>query len=174
MDQDIKIYYLPAYRSVIVGIILLLMGIAFTFGLVDYNQSFWSIFQMLFLSFESVGNFLFSLIMLLFKAGFILGGCMYIKYFNGVERAKLDKKGFYYREIPKGTKYDKLATDLNKMTFIPYKDIVDITCEKKFFAGRQLFLTLSAGKIKLTTLGVLKHSEKDEIIKLVKQRIIYA
>ena len=171
MEQEVKIYYLPPYRSIVIGSIFLLMGLAFTFGMIDYQQSFWKNLQFVLISFEGIVEFMFSLIMLLFKAAFFVGGYLYIKYSNGVERARLDSKGFYYREIPKGNKYEKVAMDAGKLTFAAYSSIQDISCEKKFWSGWQLYLTLDSGKLPLTALGVLKLDEKKEIVDLIKQQI---
>ncbi len=172
MEHYEKIYYLPAYRSILIGAILLLMGLAFTFGFADYSQPFWSIVQNVLVSFESLGDLLFSLVMLLFKAGFIIGGFLYMKYADKVERARLDQAGFRYLEMPRGNKYDKIAMDMAKLTFVPYRDIEDIECRKNLLEGWQLYLVLSTGAIKLDALGVLKRSEKEEIVRLVKQHIL--
>lgn len=109
--------------------------------------------------------------MLAFKSGFLLGGYIFIKYSDGVERARLDEKGLYYREIPKGSGLRKMAMDAGPLAFAAYKDIRDITLKKTFWAGWQLYLTLNSGIQPLTALGVLKQNEKQEILDRFKQRI---
>ena len=94
-----------------------------------------------------------------------------MKYADGVERARLDDKGLYYREIPKGSGASKMAMDAGPLTFVPYKSIRDITLKKTFWAGWQLYLTLDSGILPLTALGVLKQTEKQEILEKVKQSI---
>ncbi len=42
MLQETKSYYLPPYRSIVVGIILLLMGLGITFGGIERILSLWS------------------------------------------------------------------------------------------------------------------------------------
>lgn len=166
-----KSYYLPPWRSIAIGVILIIVGLAFTFMGVDIKNSFWNNVQWVLLSFEGVVEFLGSLLMLAFKLGFLLGGYFFIKYSDGVERARLDDKGLYYREIPKGSGASKLAMDAGPLTFAPYKSIRDITLKKTFWAGWQLYLTLDSGVQPLTALGVLKQAEKQEILERVKQNI---
>jgi hypothetical protein len=166
-----KSYYLPRWRSLTIGIILIVAGLAFTFMGVDFNNSVWDNLQWILISFNGIGDFLLSLIKLAFNAGFLLGGYFFIKYADGVERARLDSKGFYYREIPKGSGASKMAMDAGPLTFASYKNIQDITLKKTFWAGWQLYLTLESGLQPLTALGVLKYAEKQEILEQVKQNI---
>ncbi|MGY3213125.1 hypothetical protein [Mucilaginibacter sp. HD30] len=166
-----KSYCLPPWRSITIGVILIIVGLAFTFMGVDIKNSFWNNIQWVLLSFEGVVEFLGSLLMLAFKLGFLLGGYFFIKYADGVERARLDDDGFYYREIPKGSGAGKMAMDAGPLTFVQYKCIRDITLKKTFWAGWQLYLTLDSGILPLTALGVLKQAEKQEILEWVKQCI---
>jgi hypothetical protein len=166
-----KSYYLPPTRSIAVGVILIIVGLAFSFMGIDLQQSFWFNLQRIFISFEGVADFIFSLIMLLFKAGLIAGGYFYIKFSDEVERARLDEKGFHYREIPAGGKFDKISIDLGKLSFKPYSAIKDIQYKKSFWAGGQITLTLASGNLTLPALGVLKDREKQEIVAQVKERI---
>ena len=166
-----KSYYLPPWRSITIGVILIIVGLAFTFMGVDIENSFWNNIQCVLLSFEGVVEFLGSLFMLAFKLGLLLGGYFFIKYADGVERARLDDKGLYYREIPKGSGASKLAMDTGALTFVTYKMIRDITYKKTFWAGGQIYLTLDSGLQALPALGVLKDAEKHEIVERVKQHI---
>lgn len=166
-----KSYCLPPWRSITIGVILIIVGLAFTFMGVDIRDSFWDNIQWVLVSFEGVVEFLGSLLMLAFKLGFVLGGYFFIKYSDGVERARLDDEGLYYQEIPKGSRASKMAMDTGPLTFAPYKSIRDITLKKTFWAGWQLYLTLDSGIFPLTALGVLKQAEKQEILEKVKQSI---
>jgi hypothetical protein len=170
-EETSKSYYLPPWRSITIGIILILVGLAFTFMGVDIKNSFWNNIQWVLLSFEGVVEFVASLLMLAFKLGFLLGGYFFIKYADGVERARLDDKGLYYREIPKGSGASRMAMDAGPLTFAPYKSIRDITLKKTFWAGWQLYLTLDSGMQPLTALGVLKQAEKQEIMERVKKSV---
>ncbi|MGY4385177.1 hypothetical protein ACVWYN_002213 [Pedobacter sp. UYP24] len=171
MEQETKNYYLPPWRSITIGVILMIIGLGITFGGIDLDSSLWENLQRVFISFEGVFEFFTSILFLLFKAGFIAGGYLYLKYADGVERAKLDNEGFYYREIPKGSKYSKVAMDTGPLTFRPYSAIRDITYKKSFWMGGQLFLTLESGIVPLVALGVLNDQEKLEIIDLIKMQI---
>lgn len=170
-EETSKSYYLPRWRSMTIGIILIIVGLASTFMGVDITNSFWNNLQRVLISFEGVVEFLTSLLMLGFKTGFFLGGYFFIKYADGVERARLDIKGFYFREIPNGSRASKVAMDIGPLTFVPYKSIRDITLKKSFWAGWQLYLTLDSGVKPLTALGVLKQTEKQEILEKVNQNI---
>ncbi|WP_374950748.1 hypothetical protein [Mucilaginibacter sp.] len=169
--ESSKSYYLPPWRSLTIGVILIIVGLAFTFMGVDIKDSFWNNLQWVLISFEGVIEFLGSLFMLAFKLGFLLGGYCFIKYSDGVERARLDDEGLYYRAIPKGSGANKLAMDTGPLTFVSYQSIRDITLKKTFWAGWQLYLTLDSGVQPLTALGVLKQAEKEEIFESVKQRV---
>nr|WP_067063936.1 hypothetical protein [Mucilaginibacter sp. L294] len=166
-----KSYYLPRTRSIAVGVILMLVGLAFTFGFIDFHQSIWYNIQFILVSFDGVVEFVASLLLLVFKAGLIIGGYYYIKNSSGVERARLDDKGFYYRLIPKGSRYTKIMIDSGPLTFTPYSQIIDLTYKKNFWTGGQLYLTLPSGMLPLIALGVLTDSEKIEIAEQVKTQI---
>lgn len=167
MIQETKSYYLLPYRSVIVGAILLLTCLGITFAGIDLNRSLWDNLQTVLLSFKGVSDFIVSVIILLFKGGFIAGGYFYIKYSSGVERARLDEHGFYYREIPKCGGMAKPGIDTGDLSFSAYHAIPDITYKKSFWTGRQIILTLDAG----IALGILKSPGKQEIVAIVKSRI---
>ncbi|RFZ89973.1 hypothetical protein D0C36_23740 [Mucilaginibacter conchicola] len=166
-----KSYYLPPYRSIIIGTILIVMGLCFTFMGVDIKASLGDNLQWVFLSFRSIGDFIFSFIMLVFKAGFIGGGYLFIRFANGIERAKLDEKGFYYREIPKGGGVSKLAMDSRPLTFVPYPAIKEIHLRKSMLSGMQLLITLNSGTVPMVALGVLSKQEKQEIVDFIKTKI---
>lgn len=170
MIPKTKSYYLPKTRSIAVGVILMLVGIAFTFGFIDLSQSVWYNIQFILISFEGVVEFFMSIIMLIFKAGLIIGGYYYIKNSDRVERARLDDKGFYYRLIPKGSRYTKIMIDSGPLTFASYSQIIDLTYKKNFWTGGQLYLTLPSGTLSLVALGVLTDSEKIEIVEEVKRQ----
>lgn len=170
-EETSKSYYLPRWRSMTIGVILIIVGLAFTLMGIDLKDSFWNNLQWVLISFQGVAEFLASLLLLGFKTGFFLGGYFFIKYADGVERARLDNKGFYYREIPKGSGASKLAMDTGPLTFAAYRSIRDMTLKKTFWAGWQLYLTLDSGIQPLTALGVLKQTEKQEILEKVKQNL---
>jgi hypothetical protein len=166
-----KSYYLPRWRSITAGVILMAFGIGLNFIGFDLKNSLWDNLQWIFISFKSVGDFFFSILKLVFTAGFITGGYFFIKYADGIERARLDDKGLHYREIPKGSGAGKLGMDAGSLSFIPYTRIKDISCKKTFWAGNQIYLTLDSGLLPLTALGVLKDGEKYEIVQTVKSKI---
>ncbi|RBQ03086.1 hypothetical protein [Pedobacter miscanthi] len=164
-------YFLPPWRSIIIGTIFICMGIAVTFGMVNYNLPFWSVLQRILISFEDLGSFLMSILMLFFKLLFFIGGYFYIRFAKGIERARLDDKGFYFRAIPAGSRLDKISLDVGKLTFMPYKEIEDVTVKKSFFSGHQLVLKTKGENQTLTALGVLGESEKREIVDIIHERI---
>ncbi|MGY4537844.1 hypothetical protein ACVW0P_002263 [Mucilaginibacter sp. UYNi724] len=119
ISETTKSYYLARWRSMTVGIILIAFGIALNFIGFDLKNSLLDNLQWIFISFKSIGDFLFSLLKLAFDIGFVAGGYFFIKYSAGVERARLDNKGLHNREIPKGSGASKLGMDAGPLSFVP-------------------------------------------------------
>ncbi len=166
-----KKYYLSSFRSLTIGIILILVGIGLSFIGFDIESSFWKNFQYMIIDFSSWGNFFFSLLLLIFKLGLVLIGYFFIKYKNGIIRAKIDQKGLYYKELGSGNKYDKITFDLNPFTFIPYSKIVNISYNESFWTGSILEIEINSEKKKLLTLNALSKRQKREIFETVKHHI---
>ena len=166
-----KSYYLLPIRSIVAGAILMLFGLALTFGFVDLNASLSANLQMIFISFEDIPTFIFSVIALGFKALFIIGGWFYIKNSDGVERARLDEKGFYYRKIQKAYRYTRVMMDFGPLTFIAYANIKAITYRKSFWLGGQITLDDGAEIKLLPALNVLNEQEKQEIVAFINKRM---
>ena len=100
----------------------------------------------------------------------MLIGYIFLKYNDKVERAKIDKKWFYFKPLT-GIKYDKLSLDLNPFEFVSYKNIENIILKKNFFRWEILELKTKNWDIDLLSLDVLKPSEKQEIFSVVKDQI---
>ncbi|WP_073552590.1 hypothetical protein [Elizabethkingia meningoseptica] len=166
-----KEYYLSGFRSKAIGIILMIVGISLFFIGFDINAGFWRNFNLMVLDFSGVFHFLFSLLILIFKVGFIIFGVYSLKYSGKVIRAKIDHKGLYFKEITGTNKYERLAFDLNPFIFIPYSEIKEIYIEKSFFRGKGIVLKTKDKTKKLITLDVLSNKEKEEIISMVRQHI---
>lgn len=167
-----KNYYLSSFRSVFCGLIFLIIGISLFFIGFDPDRSFTDNFQSMVLDFDNVGNFIGSFLLLLFKIGFIAVGYIFLKYRNKIIRAKLDKKGIYFKKIPeRGTKFDRVAFDMNPLVFIPYSRIMDIYIKDSFWTGRYLEIETRAGREALITLSALSKEEMREIYKIVKEQI---
>lgn len=170
-QNDVKTYYLPGYRSVGIGVILILMGVGTSFIGFDPSGSAWENFQNMVLDFSGIGHFLVSLLMLLFKALFIVLGYFSLRYRGKVARARLDAKGIYFKELKGGNNAERLAFDLGEMTFVPYRQIKDIRHVKNAFWGNYLQLETNQGIRDLITLGVLSRAEREEIYDIVQARI---
>lgn len=171
MTNDfIKIYYLSNYRSIGVGIILILVGLTISSIGLDLNQSIWDNFQNIFLDFRGIVDFLVSFILLIFKIGLIAIGVFFLKNSKRIERAKIDNKGFYYKEPPKG-KIEVITFDLLNFKFVSFNNIYDIFYKKDFWTGDKIEILTSEGNLILTTLGVLTKKEKLEIVEIVKEKI---
>lgn len=170
--QDVlRSYYLPPWRSIGIGVILMGMGLSITFGMIDYSRTAWEIIQEVLVSFESIGSFFFSLLALFFKALFLISGYLFVRYAKGIERARLDRKGFYFRDIPTGNRLDKISMDVGPLKFIPYDAIDSLSAKRNFWSGMQLYLETGGKVTLLTALGVLKKSEKMEIVSIVSERL---
>jgi hypothetical protein len=159
-----KSYFLPRYRSRIIGATLIVMGFGLTFGFVDLNSSIWDNLQMMFISFEDVGTFIISFIILPFKILLIVGGWFYIKNSDGLERARLDEQGFYYRRIEKGYRYTRVLMDYGPLTFIPYTNIKVISYRKSIWLGGLITLHGGGETLLLPALNVLKEQEKKKLL----------
>lgn len=169
--MESKNYYLSSYRAIVIGVILIMMGVATAFIGFDIKMSFWYNFQSMIIDFRGIMNFLVSLLLLLFKIGFILFGYFTLKYRKQIIRAKTDDKGLYFKEITGGNRIGRLAFDLNPLTFLPYSKIIDIYYVENFWKGSYLEIETSSERKKLITLGVLSNSEKNEIYNTIKKRI---
>ncbi|WP_071842258.1 YdbT family protein [Niabella soli] len=151
--------------------LLIAMGISMSFIGFDPGGSFWDNFQAMVIDFRSPAFFLVSLLMLIFKVGFIIMGYFSLKYRGKVLRAKLDDKGFYYKEITGSSKMERVAFDLNPFVFVPYSAITNIAYTESFWKGDALEIETLAGRKKLVTLNVLSRKEKREIYDILKERM---
>lgn len=170
-QNDVKTYYLPGYRSVGIGVILIAMGIGMFFIGFDRASTAWDNFQNMVLDFSGIGHFLVSLLLLLFKALFITLGYFSLRYQGKVARARLDAKGIYFKELKGGNNAERLAFDLGGMTFVPYREITDIRYVENAFSGNYLQLETTQGIRDLKALGVLGRAEREEIYDIVQARI---
>jgi len=94
-------YYLPNWRSIIIGIVLIIMGgSTFFIGYVP-NDSFKENFSAMILYFKDVFRFLISLFMLLLRLAFIIEGFLLLRSSKKIIRARTDKKGLYFKRIEK-------------------------------------------------------------------------
>lgn len=171
MIQQEKTYYLSAFRSITIGVILLLVGIGMFVGTYDTSESFGKNLLNYFVDFSSWGVFLVSIILLFFKLGFIIMGIVVLCTAGKVERAKITTKGLYYKEMPKGNKYDKMMLDFNPLTYISFGQISNIWFHKSWFYGNSLEIEVNNQRIKLITLNVLSTKEKQEIFDAIQNHI---
>ncbi len=169
--MESKDYYLPNYRSLLIGGILIMIGILFTCTAYDKQLSLEENFQQMFIDFSSVIYFFTSLVLLLFKIGFIVLGIFILKNRNKIIRAKTDGNGLYFKEIAQGNRYAQIASDFNDLRFIPYSDIENIYYIKDFWKGDYLEIETKAERKKLTMLNVLSKSDKKEIYGTVQRQI---
>lgn len=151
--------------------ILILMGVGTFFIGFDPSGSAWENFQGMVLDFRDVANFMASLLMLFFKALFIVLGYFSLRNSGKVARAKLDHRGIYFKEMTGKTKYERALFDLGAMSFVPYREIKDIRHVKNAFWGNYLQLETNQGIRDLRTLGVLSRAEREEIYDIVQARI---
>jgi len=168
-----KIYYLSSVRATLIGLILMLMGFGLSFIGFDVNQSFWQNFQSMVVDFRGVANLFAPLLMLFLKLMFIIFGYFTLKSRNGIIRAKIDNKGFYFKEITGKSKMEKTAFDLNPLTFLPYSQLLNIYLLENKWTGIHLEIETKLEKKRLVTLDALTHSQKKEIYQIIRQKIKY-
>lgn len=171
MLQEEKTYYLSAFRSITIGVILLLVGIGLFVATYDADENFGKNLLHYLVDFSDVFNFFVSLILLPFKLGFIIVGVVVLRTAGKVERAKITAKGLYYKEMPKGNKYDKMTLDLGPLIYISFGQISNIWFHKSWFYGNSLEIEVNNQRIKLITLNVLSTKEKQEIFDAVQNHI---
>lgn len=169
--MEVKSYYLSNFRSITIGIIFIIMGIATTFIGFDIKRSFWNNFQSMIIDFRGIMHFIVSILLLLFRAGLIFFGYITIKYRSKIIRAKTDDKGLYFKEITGGNKLERLSFDLNPFTLLHYSKITNIYYVEDFWKGNYLEIETSSGRKILTALNVLSKSDKNEIYNTVKKQI---
>jgi hypothetical protein len=170
IDGSLKTYYLSNARSVTVGVILILIGLSLTLIPIDWNGSVWSNFQMIFLDFSDAANFVGSLLLLPFKVGFITIGIYFLQNSSKIVRAKIDSKGFYYKEAPTG-RLGGLTLDLFSLQFLPFANIKEVTYKSNRWIGDKIELTSTAGSVNLISLQPLKAMEKKEIVAILQAKI---
>lgn len=169
--MESKNYYLSSYRAIVIGVILITMGVALNFINFDIERSFLDNFQNMVIDFRGIMNFLFSVFSLLFKIGFVLLGYITLKYRKQIIRAKTNDKGFYFKDIKPGNKYQKLFFDLEPLTFYPYSEIKNIHYVENFWRGNYLEIETKSEQKKLIALDILSKSEKKEIYETINKRI---
>lgn len=162
-------YYLPNWRSIIIGSILILMGLSTCFIGYHPNDSFKENFSAMVLDFKDVFRFLVSLFMLLFHLSFIIGGFLLLKSSRKIIRARTDKKGLYFKRIKKKTGSMWALADLDALVFVPYIQIVNIRIIESNWLGPRLELETFQGKEILTMLNVLSRKQKEQICQTVKE-----
>jgi hypothetical protein len=162
-------YYLPNWRSIIIGSILILMGISTCFIGYHPNDSFKENFSAMVLDFKDLFRFLVSLFMLLLHLFFIIGGFLLLKSSRKVIRARTDKKGLYFKRIEKKTGSMWALADLDALVFVPYIQIVNIRIIESNWLGPRLELETFQGKEILTMLNVLSRKQKEQICQTVKE-----
>lgn len=169
-NNSIKIYYLPPTRSISVGIALTLLLVALLLIGLDTHQSIWDNLQSMILDFRALINFVGSFMMLIVKIGLIKLAIHYFKNSGKVERARIDNKGFYYKDNVK-SRYEFLTYEWNQLKFISFTDILDISLKSNFWLGDQVLLSTLNGQETITSLGVLKQNEKTEIVAIIKSKL---
>ncbi|WP_313265029.1 hypothetical protein [Sphingobacterium sp.] len=162
-------YYLPNWRSIIIGIILIIVGGSTFFIGYDPNDSFKQNFSAMILDFKDVFRFLISLFMLLLHLAFIIGGFLLLRSSKKIIRARTDKKGLYFKRIEKKSGSMWALADLDPLVFVPYIQIVNIRIIESNWYGPRLELETFQGKEILTMLNVLSRKEKEQICQTVKE-----
>lgn len=170
INNSIKTYYIPSQRSISVGIALTLLVVALLLIGLDTHQSIWNNLQSMILDFRELINFVGSLMLLVVKIGLIKLAFHYFSNSGKIERARIDNKGFYYKDKVK-SRYEFLTYEWNELKFIAFADITDISLKNSFWLGDQIHLSTLKGTETITALGVLKQNEKTEIVTIIKSKL---
>jgi hypothetical protein len=170
-----KVYNLPAWRSIIVGVFLVLMGLipiwiqlssdglqSLPAALVNYFAGF--------IQFPEV-------IVMLILTAILVAGILYLSRANKIIRAKIDDKGFYYLPIGEGNvSRGKLLFSLfyyaQKLQFIPYADIAHAEYTTNKWLGDGVTINFTNGDKRLIMgVNVLPNHQKHDIVNTLNARI---
>ena len=164
-----KEYYLETYRTTITGITLLFMGIIMGPGLMG------KAYFRLFISFPGIITGLISL-------AFIIGGIYILKMAKKIIRAKIDEKGFYYKNLNIDT--NKIETFVSyglkslihstnaKLTFVPFYEIKKAELKKNNWTGNSITIHYKNQTVEnLHSLNVLTNTEKLDIVSAINNSI---
>lgn len=162
-------YYLPNWRSIIIGIVLIIVGGSAFFINYHPTDSFKENFSTMILDFKHVFRFLISLFMLLLHLAFITAGFLFLRSNKKIIRARTDKKGLYFKRVEKRTGSRWALADFDPLVFVPYIQIVNIRIIEGNWYGPRLELETIQGKEILTMLNVLSRKEKEQICQTVKE-----
>lgn len=168
-----KIYYLSSLRSKLIGWVFIAIGTTTFWIGFDAKAGAWHNFQNMVVDFRSVLGFFVSLLLLLYKVGFIGYGIVALRHSHKIVRAKLDGKGLYFKPIIRDAQQAPLVVGVNPLVFVPYQNITDIQlqAESGLWPKTHLQIETPAGKQTLNGLNVLSEQQKMEIFNTIQHQI---
>jgi hypothetical protein len=170
----VKEYYLPRTRSIIVGVILVIMGLFPIIGVALIEHSIKAGLSFYLSGFISFPEIILSVIFLVI----LISGVLYLKNSGKIVRLKLDEKGVYYLSVGEGTpsKYKPLFNLFylkEDLQLIPYSNIAKATCLNDKWLGTLIVLELKNGQIKRITALPVSIPNIKEIVTIINSRIDY-
>ena len=167
----IKEYFLPRTRSIVIGLVLILMGLSpvYFIALIDHSiGAGLSFFVSMFTGFpEIILGLIFSVIL---ASGFI-----YLYNSGGILRLKLDEKGVYYlplgEDVP--SKYRPLFNLFYlkaKLKFIPYGDISSVEYIGDILLGDAVVIQLTDGGTRQIRTAPFTYADRLEVISLINSK----
>jgi uncharacterized protein YqcC (DUF446 family) len=167
-----KVYYLPASRAVITGLLLIILGLAPIFGVALLDHSLLAGLQFFAESFLGFPQILLGIICLLF----LLSGILYLKNYRTILRLKLDDNGIYYMPfgegIPSGYKaLFNLFFLKEKLKFIPYEAIEDAAYVVNKWLGDFISLNLKDSSSKRLLTAPYSQKDKKELCSLINTKL---
>lgn len=170
-----KVYYLPLWRGLVIGTILVLMGLApiFINVAIDGLQTLPAAIAFFFTGFIHFPEVIISL---LFTVIFI-SGVLYLKRAKKIVRARIDDKGFYYLPVAEGTpSRGKPIFNLfyltQKLRFIAYTDIASAEYVTSKWRGDGIDIHFTNGETRhITGADVLYTHQKHDIVNTLNAKI---
>ena len=170
-----KVYYLPVWRGIVIGTILVLMGLSpiFMNVMIDGLQTLPAAAANFFTGFIHFPEVIISL---LFTVIFI-SGVLYLKRAKKIVRARIDDKGFYYLPIAEGTpSRGKPIFNLfyltQKLRFIAYTDIARAEYVTSKWRGDGIDIHFANGETRhIRGADVLYTHQKHDIVDTLNAKI---
>ncbi|WP_374951053.1 hypothetical protein [Mucilaginibacter sp.] len=166
-----KEYFLPRTRSIVIGVVLMLMGLSpvYFIALIDHSlEAGLSFFISMFTGFpQIILGLIFSVV--------LISGFIYLYNSGRIPRLKLDEKGVYYlpwgEEVP--SKYRPLFTLFYlkaKLMFIPYRDISFAENISDKLWGDAVVIQLKDGSNRQIRTAPFTSADRQEVVALINSK----
>ena len=171
-NQITKAYYLPASRTIIAGIILVLIGLSPIYRVMLIDHSVNAGFQFILETFTGFPEIILGVMCLVI----LLSGVLYLKNARKIIRLKLDEKGIYYMPFAEGnpSKYKPLFNLFflkEALKFIAHNDIASAEFEVDKWRGNSVNIKLKNGETRRLLAAPFTLADKKEVVSIINNSI---